>query len=81
MNTTMPPENITDIESLAVNTIRSLSIDAIEKANSGHPGAPMGMAPAAYVLWTRFMKHNPKNHNWIDRDRFVLSAGHASMLL
>lgn len=77
----MPADRIADIETLAVNTIRSLSIDAIEKANSGHPGAPMGMAPAAYVLWTRFMKHNPKNQNWVDRDRFVLSAGHASMML
>ena len=77
----MPADRIADIETLAVNTIRSLSIDAIEKANSGHPGAPMGMAPAAYVLWTRFMKHNPKNHKWVDRDRFVLSAGHASMML
>jgi len=81
MKTDKTPEKISDIESLAVNTIRSLSIDAIEKAKSGHPGAPMGMAPAAYVLWTRFMKHNPKNHHWIDRDRFVLSAGHASMML
>ncbi len=81
MKTDMPAENITDIEALAVNTIRSLSMDAIEKAKSGHPGAPMGMAPAAYVLWARFMKHNPRNHRWIDRDRFVLSAGHASMML
>lgn len=81
MKTDMPAENISDMETLAVNTLRSLSIDAIEKANSGHPGAPMGMAPAAYALWTRFLKHNPKNHRWIDRDRFVLSAGHASMML
>ncbi|MGE0087575.1 MAG: transketolase [Desulfococcaceae bacterium] len=64
-----------------INTIRTLAVDAIQKANSGHPGAPMGMAPAAYVLWTRVMKHNPKNPQWPDRDRFVLSGGHASMLL
>ncbi len=68
-------------DALCVNTIRTLSMDAIQKANSGHPGAPMGMAPAAYVLFTRFLNHNPKNPNWLDRDRFVLSAGHASMLL
>jgi transketolase len=58
-----------------------LSVDAVEKANSGHPGAPMGLAPAAYVLWTRLLKHNPRNPSWPDRDRFVLSAGHGSMLL
>ena len=66
---------------LCVNTIRTLSIDAIQKANSGHPGAPMGLAPAAYVLWTQILKHNPKNPGWLDRDRVVLSGGHASMLL
>ena len=69
------------IDTQCVNTIRTLSMDAIQKANSGHPGAPMGLAPAAYVLWTRFLKHNPKNPDWLDRDRFVLSGGHASMLL
>ncbi len=69
------------IETLSINTIRMLSVDAVEKAKSGHPGAPMGMAPAAYVLWTRFLKHNPRNPIWADRDRFVLSAGHGSMLL
>lgn len=69
------------IEQLAVNTIRTLSIDAIEKANSGHPGLPMGAAPMAYVLWTKFLKHNPANPDWFDRDRFILSAGHGSMLL
>ncbi|ACL04444.1 Transketolase family protein [Desulfatibacillum aliphaticivorans] len=68
-------------DALCVNTIRTLSMDAIQKANSGHPGAPMGMAPAAYVLFTRYLKHNPSNPEWHDRDRFVLSAGHASMLL
>ena len=70
-----------NIDDLCINTIRALSMDAVQKANSGHPGAPMGLAPAAYVLWTRVMKHNPENPGWLDRDRFVLSAGHASMLL
>ncbi len=69
------------IDSLSINSIRTLSIDAIEKANSGHPGMPMGAAPMAYTLWTRFMNQNPKNPNWINRDRFVLSAGHGSALL
>ena len=69
------------IDDLCINTIRTLAMDAVQEANSGHPGAPMGLAPAAYLLWTRFLKHNPKNPNWFDRDRFVLSAGHASMLL
>ncbi len=66
---------------LAVDTIRTLSIDGVQQANSGHPGAPMGAAPMAYVLWTRFLEHAPSNPQWFDRDRFVLSAGHASMLL
>ncbi|UOY93569.1 transketolase [Ectobacillus sp. JY-23] len=69
------------IEQLSINTIRTLSIDAIEKANSGHPGMPMGAAPMAYTLWTKFMNHNPENPTWFNRDRFVLSAGHGSMLL
>jgi transketolase len=69
------------IDTLAINTIRTLSIDAIEKANSGHPGMPMGAAPMTYTLWTQFMNHNPKNPNWFNRDRFVLSAGHGSALL
>src|SRR5699024_10100080 len=69
------------IETQSINTIRTLSIDAIEKANSGHPGLPMGAAPMAYTLFTEFMKQNPKNSKWFDRDRFVLSAGHGSMLL
>ncbi|WP_336822554.1 transketolase [Sporosarcina sp. USHLN248] len=69
------------IEQLAINTIRTLSIDAIEKANSGHPGLPMGAAPMAYTLWTKHMHHNPSNPKWFNRDRFVLSAGHGSMLL
>ena len=70
-----------DIEQLAANTIRTLSIDAVQKANSGHPGAPMGMADMAVVLWSKFLRVDPKNPTWENRDRFVLSAGHASMLL
>jgi transketolase len=73
--------NYTEKDQLAVHAIRTLSIDAVEKANSGHPGMPMGAAPMAYVLWTRFMRHNPANPAWPNRDRFVLSAGHGSMLL
>ncbi|SES28213.1 transketolase [Salipaludibacillus aurantiacus] len=69
------------IDLLSINTIRTLSIDAIEKANSGHPGLPMGAAPMAYELWTKHMNHNPANPAWFNRDRFVLSAGHGSMLL
>lgn len=65
----------------AVDTIRTLAIDGVQQANSGHPGAPMGMAPMAYVLWTRYLRHAPTDPGWFDRDRFVLSAGHASMLL
>jgi transketolase len=68
------------IATLAVNTIRTLAIDAVQKANSGHPGLPMGAAPMAYVLWQKYLKHNPRNPKWPDRDRFVLSAGHGSML-
>ncbi len=69
------------LDELCVNTIRTLSMDAVQAANSGHPGMPMGMADVAYVLWTKFLKHNPENPHWFDRDRFVLSAGHGSMLL
>ncbi len=69
------------LDRLAIDTIRTLSIDAVQRANSGHPGAPMGAAPMAYVLWTRFLRHAPTQPRWPDRDRFVLSAGHASMLL
>ncbi len=65
----------------AINTIRTLAIDGVQQANSGHPGAPMGAAPMTYVLWTEFLKHAPTRPDWFDRDRFVLSAGHASMLL
>jgi len=70
-----------DLDELCVNTIRTLAIDAVEKANSGHPGMPMGAARIAYVLWDRFLRHNPADPAWPDRDRFILSAGHASMLL
>jgi transketolase len=69
------------LDRLAIDTIRTLSIDGVQKANSGHPGAPMGAAPMAWVLWTRFLRHAPQDPHWPDRDRFVLSAGHASMLL
>jgi len=70
-----------DLETLCINTIRTLSIDMVHKADSGHPGAPLGCAAIAYTLWTRYLKHNPKDAAWPDRDRFVLSAGHASALL
>jgi transketolase len=72
---------VNDVDQLAVNTIRTLAMDAVEKAHSGHPGAPMGLAPLAYVLFTRHLTHDPSDPHWPDRDRFVLSAGHASMLL
>src|SRR3954470_8809408 len=79
----MPVAVATDrsLETIAINTIRMLSIDAIQQANSGHPGLPMGAASMAYVLWTEYLKHNPADPHWPDRDRFVLSAGHGSMLL
>src|SRR5439155_6540754 len=69
------------VEKLAVNTIRTLAMDAVQAANSGHPGTPMAMAPVAYCLWQRFLRFDPEDPIWPDRDRFVLSAGHASMLL
>jgi transketolase len=69
------------LDQLCINTVRFLSVDAVQKAKSGHPGMPLGAAPMAYVLWTRLLKHNPRNPGWFDRDRFVLSAGHGSMLL
>src|SRR6266702_7531595 len=69
------------LDELCINTTRFLAVDAVQKANSGHPGMPMGAAPMAYLLWTRFLRHNPVNPGWFDRDRFVLSAGHGSMLL
>jgi transketolase len=76
--TTLSPEQL---DRLAIDTIRTLAIDGVQQANSGHPGAPMGMAPMAYALWTRFLRHAPTHPDWPNRDRFVLSAGHASMLL
>jgi transketolase len=79
MSTTAPSK--VDLDRLSIDTIRTLSMDAVQKANSGHPGMPMAMAPAAYLLYTRFLRHNPKDPTWPDRDRFVLSAGHGSMLL
>src|SRR5205814_1375240 len=71
----------TDLDQLCVNTIRTLSMDAVQSANSGHPGAPMGLAPVAYCLWQRYLRFDPADPIWPNRDRFVLSAGHASMLL
>jgi transketolase len=70
-----------ELEQLCINTIRALSLDAVQRAESGHPGLPLGCAPLAYVLWTRFMRHNPRDPKWRGRDRFLLSAGHGSMLL
>jgi transketolase len=75
------PTTAADVDQLCITTIRTLSMDAVQKANSGHPGAPMGMAPCAYLLWDRILRHNPANPEWPNRDRFVLSIGHASMLL
>jgi transketolase len=81
MSATTAQADFTDVDSLCINTIRTLAMDAVQKANSGHPGAPMGLAPAAYVLWNRFLNYDPKHPYWTNRDRFVLSNGHASMLL
>ena len=74
-------ETTPELDQLCINTIRTLSLDAVQKAESGHPGLPLGAAPMAYVLWTRFLRHNPKNPKWENRDRFLLSAGHGSMLI
>ena len=79
--TTAPPKADPQLDELCVNTIRTLAMDAVQKANSGHPGTPMALAPIAYVLYTRVMRHAPEHPDWPNRDRFVLSAGHASMLL
>jgi transketolase len=87
MNMTEPTKreplsaNATALDELCINTIRTLAMDAVQKANSGHPGTPMALAPLGYLLWTRHLRHNPRDPHWFDRDRFVLSAGHASMLL
>ncbi|WP_026840063.1 transketolase [Citrifermentans bremense] len=75
------PASAGNLDQLCINTLRFLAVDAIQEANSGHPGMPMGAAPMAYLLWTRFLRHNPASPDWFDRDRFVLSAGHGSMLL
>ena len=75
------PLSAAALDQLCVNTLRFLSVDAVQQANSGHPGLPLGAAPMAYVLWTRLLKHNPANPHWFDRDRFVLSARHGSALL
>jgi transketolase len=81
MTGTLLDKTTTTLDDLSINTIRFLAIDAVEKAKSGHPGLPMGAAPMAYVIWTKFLRHNPSNPKWFNRDRFVLSAGHGSMLL
>lgn len=75
------PMPSTDLDRLSINTIRTLAIDAVQQANSGHPGSPMDMAPTVYVLWQRFLRFDPDDPIWPNRHRFVLSAGHASMLL
>src|SRR3974377_1612663 len=69
------------LEQLCINTVRTLSMDAVQKANSGHPGTPMALAPLAFVFWDRFLRHNPPHPHWAGRDLFILSNGHASMLL
>ena len=79
--TTIETGRATDLDRLCVDTIRMLSIDAVERAKSGHPGTPMALAPIGYVLYARVMRHSPEHPDWPNRDRFVLSAGHASMLL
>ena len=81
MTPQIAPETLTELDELSVNTIRFLSVDAVQKANSGHPGLPMGAAPMAYVLWNRFLRFNPQDPHWQNRDRFLLSAGHGSALL
>jgi transketolase len=81
MSQALKIEDSDALDQLCINTIRTLAMDGVQQANSGHPGTPMALAPVAYVLWDRFLQHNPRNPNWPNRDRFVLSAGHASMLL
>ena len=80
-STTLTSRDLDDIDSLAVNTIRLLAADAVEAARSGHPGTPMALAPVLYTLWQRFLRFDPADPIWPNRDRFVLSAGHASTLL
>src|SRR6476660_2068388 len=82
MSAPVPTENTNaELDQLCINTIRTLTLDAVQKAKSGHPGLPLGAAPMAYVLWSRFLRHNPRNPHWENRDRFLLSAGHGSMLI
>ena len=83
MSTTQVAQPMTDagVDQLCINTIRTLSMDAVQKANSGHPGTPMALAPVAYCLWQQFLRYDPEDPHWLNRDRFVLSNGHASMLL
>ena len=81
MSQALKTDDAAKLDQLCINTIRTLAMDAVQQANSGHPGTPMALAPVAYVLWDRFLRHNPRNPHWPNRDRFVLSAGHASMLL
>src|SRR6195952_4484331 len=76
-----PKTALSEVEKLSIDTIRTLAIDAVQKANSGHAGAPMALAPVAYPLWNRYLRYDPAHPHWPNRDRFVLSAGHASMLL
>ena len=71
----------TELDQLCVDSLRMLAVDMVQQAKSGHPGMPLGASPAAYVIWDRFLRHNPANPKWFDRDRFVLSAGHASAML
>src|SRR5215510_5104908 len=81
MSQAMKTDDSDKLDQLCINTIRTLAMDGVQQANSGHPGTPMALAPVAYVLWYRFLHHNPRNPQWPNRDRFVLSAGHASMLI
>src|SRR5574340_1002705 len=81
MTTTMPPALDVDLDQLSINTMRRLAMDAVQQANSGHPGTPMALAPVAYCLWQQFLRFDPEDPIWPNRDRFVLSNGHASMLL
>src|SRR5436309_12522934 len=82
MSASTPTKDTTqELDRLCINTIRALSLDAVQKAESGHPGLPLGAAPMAYVLWTRFLRHNPQNPKWENRDGFLRSAGNGSMLL
>ena len=81
MSKTKKNPGLSELDELCIQTIRFLSMEGVQEAKSGHPGMPMGMAPAAYILWTKYMNYNPCNPGWHNRDRFVLSAGHGSMLL